>query len=272
MQLAAAQGRLQAQLAAQQKLLRLTDSLAYQAGQSKVQAMESLIEGKGDEFRQKLDVARLRNAESAARARYRGMLAVAIFLASAMLVGVLLMLQRRRMGRMRAMAERQRLRRAQAELRLQQEQLEKERIHRQLELKQKDITDLAMDISLKRRITNELVERLKRLKASPNPVRDIQEMIMTLRGQTEHEVQSRLTPENIDLVNHAFYEKLKATYPGLTSAEMDLCGMLRMRLGSKEIGALRNITAHSVRVSKYRLKKKLGLGKDEDLVEVLQRL
>ena len=51
-----------------------------------------------------------------------------------------------------------------------------------------------------------------------------------------------------------------------------LCAYLRMNLMSKEIAPLLNITLRGVEISRYRLRKKLGLGEGDNLAEFLQHL
>jgi DNA-binding CsgD family transcriptional regulator len=45
-----------------------------------------------------------------------------------------------------------------------------------------------------------------------------------------------------------------------------------MKLSSKQIAALLHVEPKSVRMAKYRLKQKLGLGKDDELDAVIQNL
>jgi DNA-binding CsgD family transcriptional regulator len=43
-------------------------------------------------------------------------------------------------------------------------------------------------------------------------------------------------------------------------------------MSSKEIAALTNISPKSVEMNRYRLRKKMNIGRDEQLVKVLQNL
>ncbi|MEM9325365.1 MAG: tetratricopeptide repeat protein, partial [Bacteroidota bacterium] len=58
----------------------------------------------------------------------------------------------------------------------------------------------------------------------------------------------------------------------ISESEMRLAAFLRMNLTTKEIAALLNVLPDSILKSKYRLKKKLGLDKDTDLVPFLNGL
>ena len=51
-----------------------------------------------------------------------------------------------------------------------------------------------------------------------------------------------------------------------------LCAYLRMNLMSKEIAPLLNISTRGVEISRYRLRRKLGLDEGASLSEFLQHL
>ena len=58
----------------------------------------------------------------------------------------------------------------------------------------------------------------------------------------------------------------------LSSSEMRLCMLLRLNLSSKEIADILHITPDSVRIARYRLRKKLPLESKDDLQDYLLNL
>ena len=66
-----------------------------------------------------------------------------------------------------------------------------------------------------------------------------------------------------------FLKKLKNEHELLTPNDLQLCAFLKMNLSSKDIAALLNISLRSVEVKRYRLRKKMGLNHNENLVEYL---
>ena len=66
-----------------------------------------------------------------------------------------------------------------------------------------------------------------------------------------------------------YLEYLTRTYPDLTTADLKLCTFLRMNLNTKEIADIMGLSVRSVESRRYRLRKKLNLSKDEDLVSNL---
>ncbi|MDA0719975.1 MAG: triple tyrosine motif-containing protein, partial [Bacteroidetes bacterium] len=75
--------------------------------------------------------------------------------------------------------------------------------------------------------------------------------------------------------NHAdkkFFKRIKEKHPSLTPNDLRLCVYLRLNLSSKEIAPLLNISARSVEIKRYRLRKKLDLERDVNLSEYVINL
>ncbi|WP_064196538.1 MULTISPECIES: LuxR C-terminal-related transcriptional regulator [Emticicia] len=75
--------------------------------------------------------------------------------------------------------------------------------------------------------------------------------------------------QNFNRVHEEFFKKLLEKFPDLTPGDLKLSAYLRMNLSSKEIAQLLNITYRSVELKRYRLRKKLHLETEENLVEWL---
>jgi DNA-binding CsgD family transcriptional regulator len=77
---------------------------------------------------------------------------------------------------------------------------------------------------------------------------------------------------HFDKVHSDFLTALKAKHPGISASELKLSAYLRMNLSSKEIAQLMNISVRGVEISRYRLRKKLELTKDEGLFDYLSSI
>lgn len=66
-----------------------------------------------------------------------------------------------------------------------------------------------------------------------------------------------------------FFKKIKKEHPTLTPDDLKLCAYLRLNLSSKEIAPLFNISTRSVEVKRYRLRKKMNLSKEQNLIEYM---
>lgn len=75
-----------------------------------------------------------------------------------------------------------------------------------------------------------------------------------------------------DEVHEDFLNRLKKQFPNLTPREMRLCAYLRMNVSTKEISSLMNISVRGVEISRYRLRKKLGIDRDTNLTSFILEL
>lgn len=87
----------------------------------------------------------------------------------------------------------------------------------------------------------------------------------------EHDDDLQAFQSTFDSVYHDFFRKLEEAYPELNNKDKLLCAYIKMNLLSKEIAPLLNISLRGVEISRYRLRKKLGLEEGENLAEFLQR-
>jgi len=77
---------------------------------------------------------------------------------------------------------------------------------------------------------------------------------------------------HFDQVHENFFKNLRAKYPELTPKDQKLCAYLRMNLATKEIAPLLNISVRGVEISRYRLRKKLNLDSDTNLVSFIMEV
>lgn len=74
-------------------------------------------------------------------------------------------------------------------------------------------------------------------------------------------------------VHASFFEKLRQqSADSLTRLDMKYCAYILMGLSNKEISARLHIEAKSIRMARYRIKQKLGLGKDDHLDQFIKTL
>ena len=144
---------------------------------------------------------------------------------------------------------------------------------KELEFKKQDITNLALEINKKHEFNNQLLERLEHFKPNIQQVhqKDWHNLEIFVRENAQLNQEKRIFQDNIEQVNQAFFENLKTHHPKLTKGEKDLCAYLRLNLSNKEIAILRNTSMEAVKMGRYRLRKKLNLTPEEDIVELLQQ-
>jgi DNA-binding CsgD family transcriptional regulator len=74
---------------------------------------------------------------------------------------------------------------------------------------------------------------------------------------------------HFDRVHGDFTVRFKSAFPALTPQEIKLSAYLRMNLTTKEIAQLLNISVRGVEISRYRLRKKLHLDRNQNLQDFI---
>ncbi len=151
------------------------------------------------------------------------------------------------------------------QLQLRNESLEKIELKQKLLIHRKESTDLALEIRRKREWMKEIQAELHGLRNKE----DIDKALRKLIPNRHIDDKQELFLERVDELNESFYDELLSRFPKLTSSEKELCGLIRLRLSSKEIAASRQITVNAVKVARRRLRKKLTLSPEENLYEFI---
>ncbi len=170
--------------------------------------------------------------------------------------------------------ENERLRIEQEIIRLRNEKLNLENARNQAELenKSKELASIIMKISYTNDLINrtraELVEVLGKMVHKQSKVQ-IQKLITKLENELNSDEDWDQFQVYFDSVHENFIQNLKNTYPSLTNKDLKLASYLRMNLTTKEIAHLYNLTPRGVETSRYRLRKKMGLGREVNLTDFL---
>jgi len=150
--------------------------------------------------------------------------------------------------------------------------LKNDRLRSEIVVKSKELANLAMNIIQKNRSLGKINSELKTL---ANYIHDdeaknkINQTIKKINKEIESKDDWIVFEKNFDRVHDDFISKIHRNYPQLTSKDLRLCAYLRMNLASKEIAPLLNISYRGVEISRYRLRKKLNLPRDANLIQFL---
>jgi phosphate/sulfate permease/DNA-binding CsgD family transcriptional regulator len=154
-------------------------------------------------------------------------------------------------------------------------QNEKETLRRKLESKRKEFIDAALNLSEQREFLETILNEIN----STRQIEDgnkVPQKLLALENLIKQRMSFKSEKEDfygqIEQVHRDFLQKLETSFPDLTDNEKRLAAMLRLSLPGKEIATLMNISPKSVEIARYRLKKKLGLSKDENLINFINNL
>jgi hypothetical protein len=70
-------------------------------------------------------------------------------------------------------------------------------------------------------------------------------------------------------INKNFYTRLKELCPDISTNDLKVCALIRLNMSIKEMSSILNISPDSVKTARYRLRKKLLLSADENLMSFI---
>jgi len=153
--------------------------------------------------------------------------------------------------------------------------IKNEQLQSELAGKSRELANSAMNIVYKNELLQKISDEITHLKDTSgkklpdDQLRKIQKVIN--EGMTD-ERDWNLFESSFNEAHESFFIKLKSHHPDLVPNDLKLCAYLRMNMNSKEMASLLNISLRGVEIRRYRLRKKLNLEHDKNLVEFLMEL
>jgi len=186
--------------------------------------------------------------------------------------GLLFYIQKRkRQARLAVELYKQRALEAELETKAAQEQ----NLQNQIQLKTATLSKYSLSLAQKNKLLEEVSGTLQKL--STRKRMDIPAKLHELSNDLNTHLQEENEWEQFmglfDEIHPDFTQKLnQAALQKLSATELRLCLLLRLDLSSKEIASVLRITPDSVRVARYRLRKKLPLEREDELVNFMLKL
>ncbi len=149
------------------------------------------------------------------------------------------------------------------------------KLEKEIEAKEKEQKKIALNIIRKNEILSDLkagIENLKSKSKGTLKYSDLNSLKVSIIENLNIDKERKSFEKYIKEINNIFYQNLEKKYPDLTENEKKLCSLLRLKLSSKEIASILNITPKSVEVSRYRLRKKMNFKKNDNLTKELRKL
>jgi len=147
-----------------------------------------------------------------------------------------------------------------------QQELEIQKANEIVELKNRELATSVLKLIEKETFIDELKEKL----SSANGNLDSLEIKKIVRSMSTRSTENWKEFEaRFIAVNKKFYKNLKNKFPKLTQGDQKLCALVKLNFTSKEMAKLLGISVESVHTTRYRLRKKLKLSREENLNEFI---
>lgn len=143
----------------------------------------------------------------------------------------------------------------------------------ELVFKNKELVNFALQIVGKNDFMTEVAKEIDKLsKNGLNGDEKVKALSKKLKSNHTINKHQKEFDAHVNNVYESFFTKLEDKYPGLTENEKRLAALLRLKLSSKEISSITSISSKSVDMNRYRLRKKLDLDTEDNLIAVLNQL
>lgn len=152
---------------------------------------------------------------------------------------------------------------------------ENQNLYKRLEQKRGELINVALNISEQKEFIATLYSKAKAIDSLTTPeekeaaVKELQ-LLLLQRKSFSQEMDSFYT--QVELLHKDFTLKLNEKFPLLTAQEKKLATLLRLGFSSKELATLMNISAKSAEISRYRLRKKLNLSREDNLIAFIKSI
>lgn len=157
-------------------------------------------------------------------------------------------------------------------------ELKNQQLQYELRHKSQELASSTMNLIRKNEILLEIVDTLNKtaedIRKNAEP-----QTIITRLSKIERNIKENIQSddnwkkfeENFDLVYENYLKRLGEAYPDLNVTDKKICAYIKMDLSSKDMAPLLNMTVRSIETNRYRIRQKLGLDREHNLSDFLQK-
>jgi len=152
--------------------------------------------------------------------------------------------------------------------------LKNAQLQAEIEYKNQELTSSAMNLIQKNKLLTNLKNSLKILSTeslNEDTSAQLIRLVRSIDKDLEGNEHWTAFAESFDQVHGKFITRLKENFPELTPQEVKFSAYIRMNLNTKEIANLLGISVRGVEIGRYRVRKKLGLSRQDNLTNFLLR-
>jgi DNA-binding CsgD family transcriptional regulator len=150
--------------------------------------------------------------------------------------------------------------------------LRNETLQGQVVHKNKELANTTQHLIHKNKILNLIKHQLvdvNRQMTEESKKNEIEQVIKRINKDLKNEKFQDVFDSYFDDVHQDFVKRLKKKHNDLTPKDLRLCAYLKMNLSSKQIAPLMNISIRGVEIGRYRLRKKLNIEHEANLIDYL---
>jgi len=152
-------------------------------------------------------------------------------------------------------------------------QLAKEKLQSEVDHQQRELASTTLHAMQKNELLTSVQAGLRTLaEQHPKAKPSVRQLCRTIEQGLQQDRDWDHFKLHFERVHPAFFASLQEQFPQLSPNDLKHCAYLRINLNVKEVAHMLGIAASSVTMSRYRLKKKLGLVPDDSLGDFIAKI
>lgn len=155
---------------------------------------------------------------------------------------------------------------------IRQKKNKQELLKENLDSKIREITSISLLLSNKNNLLTHIQDTLKQLPSNNDNHQKLAEVNSLIKNNLNTENDWDTFLMHFEKVHPNFFTNLRKYSNELTPSNLRFCAYFRIGLSTKEIATILNISVTTVKVSRFRIKRKLGLGEDDNLDDFIAKI
>jgi tetratricopeptide (TPR) repeat protein len=254
------------------QIIALKDSINKKELESKIEELSTKyqterINSENRKLKQQQEIEKMKAKEM------QILFLVSILIAALFVVILLLILQKRKRNILLQEQKLDIIKKEEALIKskLQNTELKKQELLKENDYRSRQLTTYTLHMMQKNLILKEVIDEVKVMEGKDPG--QIKKELVNLKIQLINAVSSDSDWDNFSLffekVNPNFFIRLKEKYPNISNKDEKLCALIRLNMDINEAASVLNVDANSIRIARYRLRKKMGLDPDDDLYKII---
>lgn len=147
-------------------------------------------------------------------------------------------------------------------------------LEQEISTRKNDVENLALYLNVLRNLRSDFQETIQNTieESTGENKNALRKLLISDKSTEQIGSKTDVLYQNLTNISGDFYDRLRSSFPELSQLELELCGYIKAGLGNKEIAHVRNISPKSVRMSRYRLRKKMTHSEHSEIQDFIQRI
>ena len=157
---------------------------------------------------------------------------------------------------------------------LENAELKQQELKQQLDFKNKELSSYTLNFIKKNEIVQQIQKTIQQIQKTSSVeknklIADLNKIVRkNMSIDRDWEDFSRFFED----AHQGFYTQLKSTHPDLSTNDLKICSLIRLNLNVKEMASILGISPDSARTARYRLRKKMKLTPEQEILSYLIQL